>query len=82
MVSLHEVVVKIAGCERMDTQGSFKRSSVFFTIVGGFGFPVISRRSMIRSDSDTSGNIFKNVSEEERRRSEQENNTYFKIPGG
>jgi len=59
MVSLHGFVVKIAGCERMDTQGSFKRINVFFTIVRGFGFPVISRWSIIRSDSDTSGNIFK-----------------------
>ena len=48
---------KIAGCQRMDTQGGFKRIDVFFVIVAGLDFPVISRQFIIRGDSDTSRNI-------------------------
>ena len=67
---------KIAGRLRMDTQGSLKRIAVVLAVVAEYHFPTVSRLSIIHSDSNKSGTTLW-FSEEERRRIEQENNTYL-----
>lgn len=46
---------KIAGRQRMETQGSLKRIAVVFAIVAGINFLIVSQKSIIHSDSDKGG---------------------------